>query len=424
MLAAGPGGRDLPRRQRGRGVHRGDRRPRSSPRSGKPESLKKIVPDRPGHDRRYLLDSSKIRRELGLGAHGRLGAGPGRHGGLVRRPTGAGGSRCGTGPRSSRAPGVPGRAEPPCGSSSPGRTASSAATCATPWPGACPAAGAGARLLGPEGARPGLTTRCWPPTSTPCGSTTGRGPAARSPPSGPSSSCTAGAFTAVDALRDRGRTRPIAVNAVGTRHVAEAAAAGRAPTSSTSRPTTSSTAPRTGPTASGTHPCPASVYGASKLAGERECRPGSTIVRTSWVCGAHGANMVETALRLADGDGDAPLRRRPARVADLHRRPGPGRRHPRPRPAPGHLPRDQQRRDHVVRLRPGGPGRGRRRPRAGEADHDRRARPAPPGAPAGQLGARQHGAAAQRVCPPCRTGRTAWPGWSPRCVLRDGRRHA
>jgi dTDP-glucose 4,6-dehydratase len=33
--------------------------------TGKPESLKTIVPDRPGHDRRYLLDSSKIRRELG-----------------------------------------------------------------------------------------------------------------------------------------------------------------------------------------------------------------------------------------------------------------------------------------------------------------------------------------------------------------------
>jgi dTDP-glucose 4,6-dehydratase len=31
----------------------------------KPPSLKTIVPDRPGHDRRYLLDSSKLRRELG-----------------------------------------------------------------------------------------------------------------------------------------------------------------------------------------------------------------------------------------------------------------------------------------------------------------------------------------------------------------------
>jgi len=32
---------------------------------GQPSSLKTIVPDRPGHDRRYLLDSSKLRRELG-----------------------------------------------------------------------------------------------------------------------------------------------------------------------------------------------------------------------------------------------------------------------------------------------------------------------------------------------------------------------
>lgn len=33
--------------------------------TGKPQSLKTIVPDRPGHDRRYLLDSTKIRTELG-----------------------------------------------------------------------------------------------------------------------------------------------------------------------------------------------------------------------------------------------------------------------------------------------------------------------------------------------------------------------
>jgi dTDP-glucose 4,6-dehydratase len=32
---------------------------------GLPPSLKTIVPDRPGHDRRYLLDASRIRRELG-----------------------------------------------------------------------------------------------------------------------------------------------------------------------------------------------------------------------------------------------------------------------------------------------------------------------------------------------------------------------
>jgi dTDP-glucose 4,6-dehydratase len=33
--------------------------------AGQPQSLKTIVPDRPGHDRRYLLDSSKLRTRLG-----------------------------------------------------------------------------------------------------------------------------------------------------------------------------------------------------------------------------------------------------------------------------------------------------------------------------------------------------------------------
>jgi dTDP-glucose 4,6-dehydratase len=39
--------------------------------TGKPSSLKTVVPDRPGHDRRYLLDASKIAGELGWApAHG------------------------------------------------------------------------------------------------------------------------------------------------------------------------------------------------------------------------------------------------------------------------------------------------------------------------------------------------------------------
>jgi dTDP-glucose 4,6-dehydratase len=39
--------------------------------TGKPQELKTIVPDRPGHDRRYLLDATKIREELGwVPAHG------------------------------------------------------------------------------------------------------------------------------------------------------------------------------------------------------------------------------------------------------------------------------------------------------------------------------------------------------------------
>ena len=53
-------------------------------------------------------------------------------------------------------------------------------------------------------------------------------------------------------------------------------------------------------------PAPQSVYGRSKLAGEREAGVAATIVRTSWVCGAAGPNMAKTVLRLlADG---SPLR--------------------------------------------------------------------------------------------------------------------
>lgn len=44
---------------------------------------------------------------------------------------------------------------------------------------------------------------------------------------------------------------------------------------------------------------PTSVYGASKLAGEHELGPDDTVLRTSWVCGFHGGNMVKTILRLA-----------------------------------------------------------------------------------------------------------------------------
>ncbi|MBI5089275.1 MAG: dTDP-4-dehydrorhamnose reductase, partial [Actinobacteria bacterium] len=50
-------------------------------------------------------------------------------------------------------------------------------------------------------------------------------------------------------------------------------------------------------------PNPASVYGASKLAGEHEALRlggGAAVVRTSWVCGEHGSNMVRTVLGLID----------------------------------------------------------------------------------------------------------------------------
>jgi dTDP-4-dehydrorhamnose reductase len=46
-------------------------------------------------------------------------------------------------------------------------------------------------------------------------------------------------------------------------------------------------------------PDPQSVYGHSKLAGEREVGHDATVIRTSWLSGIHGNNMVKTILRLA-----------------------------------------------------------------------------------------------------------------------------
>lgn len=57
---------------------------------------------------------------------------------------------------------------------------------------------------------------------------------------------------------------------------------------------------------------PRSVYGRSKAAGEELVRttlPAHHIVRTAWVCGAHGRNFVTTMLSLADRGG-------PVRVVD------------------------------------------------------------------------------------------------------------
>ena len=45
---------------------------------------------------------------------------------------------------------------------------------------------------------------------------------------------------------------------------------------------------------------PQSVYGSSKLAGERALGATDAIVRISWVCGFYGGNMVKTILRLAE----------------------------------------------------------------------------------------------------------------------------
>ena len=111
-----------------------------------------------------------------------------------------------------------------------------------------------------------------------------------------------GAFTAVERCETE-VDAAYAVNATGTRHIAEAAAMVGAHVVYVSTDYVfDGTSDR--PYREWDAPCPASAYGASKLAGEHECRPGSTIVRTSWLCGAHGNNMVGTALRLADATGE------------------------------------------------------------------------------------------------------------------------
>ena len=105
------------------------------------------------------------------------------------------------------------------------------------------------------------------------------------------------AFTAVD----RCEAEPdaaFAVNVLGTRHVVEAARRVGAPVTYVSTDYVFD-GTKAGPYVEWDAPNPQSVYGLSKLAGERELDPGSTIVRTSWVCGFHGANMVKTILRLA-----------------------------------------------------------------------------------------------------------------------------
>ncbi len=114
----------------------------------------------------------------------------------------------------------------------------------------------------------------------------------------------AGAWTAVDAC-EGDPDRAYAVNALGTRHVAEAARRVGAHVVYVSTDYVfDGTSPR--PYVEWDAPNPMSVYGRSKLGGEMELDPGSTVVRTSWVCGAHGANMVHTVLRLATRPG--PLR--------------------------------------------------------------------------------------------------------------------
>jgi dTDP-4-dehydrorhamnose reductase len=114
----------------------------------------------------------------------------------------------------------------------------------------------------------------------------------------------AAAWTAVDAC-ELDPDRAYAVNALGTRHVAEAARRCGAhlcylSTDYVFEGTSGH------PYREWDRPGPRSVYGRSKLGGELEAGRSATIVRTSWVCGRKGANIVKTVLRLLDGG--SPLR--------------------------------------------------------------------------------------------------------------------
>jgi dTDP-4-dehydrorhamnose reductase len=111
----------------------------------------------------------------------------------------------------------------------------------------------------------------------------------------------AGAYTAVDACETEVDTA-YRVNALGTRWVADASRRAGAYLCYVSTDYVFD-GTKLGPYVEWDRTNPQSVYGASKLGGEHEVAahaPGASVVRTSWVCGEHGANMVKTVLRLAE----------------------------------------------------------------------------------------------------------------------------
>ncbi len=111
-----------------------------------------------------------------------------------------------------------------------------------------------------------------------------------------------GAFTAVDRCETEQHTA-FAVNALGTRHVAEGCRRMGAHLVYVSTDYVFD-GTKDAPYHEWDTPGPRTVYGRSKLGGEHECGPDATIVRTSWVCGLHGPNMVKTVLRVAAEPGE------------------------------------------------------------------------------------------------------------------------
>ncbi|MGH9213177.1 MAG: dTDP-4-dehydrorhamnose reductase [Acidimicrobiales bacterium] len=110
----------------------------------------------------------------------------------------------------------------------------------------------------------------------------------------------AGAWTAVDAC-EGDPDRAYRVNALGTRWVADACRRAGAYLCYVSTDYVFD-GTKDGPYVEWDRANPRSAYGRSKWGGELEARaaPGASVVRTSWVCGEHGNNMVKTVLALAD----------------------------------------------------------------------------------------------------------------------------
>jgi dTDP-4-dehydrorhamnose reductase len=108
----------------------------------------------------------------------------------------------------------------------------------------------------------------------------------------------AGAWTAVDAC-ESDPDKAWRVNALGPRWVADAARTAGAHVIQISTDYVFD-GTKADPYVEWDAPNPASMYGRSKLGGERETDPAHAVVRTAWVCGEFGHNMVKTVLALAD----------------------------------------------------------------------------------------------------------------------------
>jgi len=114
---------------------------------------------------------------------------------------------------------------------------------------------------------------------------------------GPDAVVNLAAWNAVDAA-EADPDAALAVNAIAVRHLAEASRRAGARLCHVSTDYVfDGTKP--GPYDEWDVTNPQSAYGRSKAAGEREAGPDALVVRTSWVCGAQGSNVVTTVLGLA-----------------------------------------------------------------------------------------------------------------------------